>query len=180
MKRFNQEPPFIAAPYAEMSYLLSMENEKDSPGVYIPPPLFYVATFFAALFLQKKIFITDALFQLVVIKITGVLLLMIALLFLSTSLRQFLKSKNTLVPIKPATSLQTTGIYTISRNPMYLGLAILYLGITCLIGNWWQLILLPLLLLIVQLFVIRPEEQYLTRRFGNLYLQYKKKVRRWL
>jgi len=157
-----------------------MENAKDSPGVYLPPPLVYVATFFAAVFLQKKGFINDALFQVTSTKIAGALLLAIALVFLFTSLRQFFQTRNTLVPIKPATSLQTTGIYTISRNPMYAGLAILYLGLACFVGNWWHAILFPLLLFTVQVFIIIPEEKYLTRRFGEAYLQYRKKVRRWV
>lgn len=157
-----------------------MENKKDSPGVYVPPPLFYVAIFFIAFFLQKKIFIPDAWLHIPFIKIAGVLLLAIALLFLITSLRMFLQSRNTVMLIRPASSLQTTGIYNISRNPMYAGLAILYLGMTCMLGNWWHLILFPLLLLLVQTYIIRPEEAYLTRRFGNMYLEYKKRVRRWL
>jgi protein-S-isoprenylcysteine O-methyltransferase Ste14 len=157
-----------------------MESKKDSPGVYIPPPLFYVLIFLTAVFLQKEVSINDSLFHLQIIKAAGILLLAISLCFLVTSLRKFFKSKNTLILIKPATSLQTNGIYSISRNPMYVGLAILYLGITCFIGNWWNIILLPLLLLIVQGYIINREEKYLDRRFGQEYLDYKTKVRRWL
>ena len=161
-------------------YFLPMENKQDSPGVYIPPPLFYAATFFAAAFIQKQVPVDDTVFHMPIMKAAGVLLLVIAPWFLVSSLRMFLKSKNTLVPIKPATSLQTTGIYRISRNPMYTGLAIVYLGISCLLGNWWHFILFPLLLFILYAYVIVPEEKYLTRRFGQSYLDYRLKVRRWL
>jgi protein-S-isoprenylcysteine O-methyltransferase Ste14 len=155
-------------------------NASKSPGVYIPPPLFYVLIFIAALFIQKKIPLDNALFQLPVIKIAGILFLIIALFFLFRSLRQFLLSKNTLILIKPASSLQTTGIYRISRNPMYMGLAIVYLGLTCLIGDWWNLILFPLLFLIVQEYIIKRKEKYLKLEFGQQYEEYKKTVRRWL
>ncbi len=157
-----------------------MENEKDSPRVYIPPPLFYVVIFLLARFIQKKVWIDDSLFHLPITKACGILCLIISLFFLVRSLRQFLQSKNTLILIKPASSLQQNGIYNISRNPMYVGLLIVYFGITCLIGNWWNIILFPLLFLIVQEYIIKKEESYLERAFGEEYLEYKNKVRRWL
>lgn len=63
---------------------------------------------------------------------------------------------------------------------MYVGLSLLYLGIACIIGNWWNFFLFPLLLLIVQEYVIKREEKYLVRRFGEAYLDYRRKVRRWI
>jgi protein-S-isoprenylcysteine O-methyltransferase Ste14 len=157
-----------------------MKNKKDHPGIYVPPPIIYALTFLAAVFIQKKVPINDSLFHRQVTKIVGVGLLIIALFFLLRSLRQFVLSKNTLVTIMPTHSLQTNGIYSITRNPMYLGLAIVYLGISCLIGNWWNIILFPFLLLIIQQYMINREEKYLERRFGQVYLDYKSKVRRWL
>jgi protein-S-isoprenylcysteine O-methyltransferase Ste14 len=106
--------------------------------------------------------------------------LIVALYFLVRSLRQFFLTKNTLILIKPASSLQITGIYRITRNPMYVGLAILYLGITCFIGNWWNVILFPLLFIIVQAYIIKREERYLELEFGEQYNAYKETVRRWL
>ena len=157
-----------------------MANRADNPGVYIPPPLIYVLTFLAAVYAQKIYRIDDSMFHKRSVKIAGIIFLMIALFFLVRSLRQFIKSKNTLVTIKPSSSLQANGIYSLTRNPMYVGLAIVYLGISCLIGNWWNIILFPLLLFIVQEYIIKSEEKYLERRFGQVYLDYKSKVRRWL
>ncbi|MDQ6844193.1 MAG: isoprenylcysteine carboxylmethyltransferase family protein [Bacteroidota bacterium] len=157
-----------------------MESKKDNPGVYIPPPLFYVLTFLIALFIQKKVFIDDSLFHHRSANIAGVVLLIISLFFLVRSLRQFFQSKNTLVTVKPAFSLQTNGIYGMTRNPMYVGLAVVYLGISCLTGNWWNIILFPFLLLFVQEYIIKREEKYLERRFGQSYVGYKSKVRRWI
>jgi len=130
--------------------------------------------------MQKIIPITDILFHRTVIKIIGAIFIIAALYFSVRSLRQFFLTKNTLILIKPASSLQITGIYGITRNPMYVGLAILYLGITCLIGNWWNVILFPLLFIIVQEYIIKREEKYLELEFGKEYNEYKKTVRRWL
>lgn len=157
-----------------------MKEKQDSPGVYIPPPLLYVLVFLAAVFLQKKFYINDAIFNLKLTKTAGVLFLIAAIYFSVTSLTNFFKSRNTVVLIKPATSLQTNGIYSISRNPMYVSLTLMYLGITCFVGNWWNIILLPVLVFIVQAYVIKKEEKYLERAFGVQYLEYKKRVRRWL
>lgn len=160
-----------------------MNNQIDKskgPGVYIPPPLFYVLIFLAAVLIQQMIPIAYKIFQLPTIKIAGILFLFTAFFFLFRSLRQFFQSKNTVILIKPASELQTTGIYAISRNPMYLGLFIVYLGITCFIGNWWNIILLPLLFIIVQEYIIKREEKYLVLEFGRKYEEYRRTVRRWL
>lgn len=157
-----------------------MKEKKDSPGVYIPPPLVYVFTFLIAGVAQKRFPIDDSFFYHQGAKITGVAFLALSLFFQVRSLRQFFKSRNTLITIKPAFSLQTNGIYGITRNPMYVGLALVYLGISCLVGNWWNIILFPFLLLIVQEYIIKREEKYLERRFGQDYIKYKHKVRRWV
>lgn len=160
--------------------MINKIDKSKGPGVYIPPPLFYVLIFIAAVLIQQIIPIADKLFQLLTVKVVGIMFLLIAFFFLFRSLRQFFLSKNTVILIKPAAALQTTGVYGISRNPMYIGLTIVYLGITCFIGNWWNIILSPLLFLIVQEYVIKREEKYLVLEFGQQYEDYRMTVRRWL
>ncbi|HOZ81956.1 MAG TPA: isoprenylcysteine carboxylmethyltransferase family protein [Bacteroidia bacterium] len=155
-------------------------DTSKGPGVYIPPPLFYVLIFVAAVYIQKKVPILDSALHTLVIKSLGIILFITALFFLFRSLRQFFITKNTIILIKPASSLQTTGIFAITRNPMYVGLAIVYLGVTIFIGNWWNIILFPILILIVQEYIIKREESYLAIEFEQEYENYKKKVRRWL
>lgn len=160
---------------------MNMQIDKfKGPGVYFPPPLLYVLIFILALFIQRMIPIADTLFHLRIIKAVGIIFLIIALFFLARSLRQFFQSKNTVILFKPALSLQKTGIYGISRNPMYVGLVLAYIGITCSIGNWWNIILFPILFVIVQEYIIKREEKYLELEFGQQYIEYKKTVRRWL
>lgn len=150
------------------------------PGVYIPPPLFYVLIFIGGVLLQKSIPINHNILHTPMAKVVAMLLFLAALFFLIRSLKQFFITKNTVILFKPATSLQTTGIYAITRNPMYVGLALVYLGATVFIGNWWNIILFPILILIVQEYIIKREESYLAIEFGQEYEFYKKKVRRWL
>lgn len=160
-----------------------MQKEQDlsrGPRVYVPPPFFYVAAFLIAKALQARFPIRTPPFGTPAAEIAGIALIVAALFFLSRSLRQFFASGNTVVLIRPAKSLQTTGIYAITRNPMYLGLALAYLGAAGLAGSWWTLILFPVLILIVQGYIIRREERYLALEFGAEYEAYRKRVRRWI
>lgn len=155
-------------------------KQADSPGINIPPPLIYAVIFLAAVFIQKKISIDDHVFKNRIIPIIGILFILIAIYYSVRSMNQFIQTKNTIIPNKPAESLQTTGIYHSTRNPMYLSLMMIYLGLSCLIGNWWNIILLPLLFLIIQEYIIKKEEKYLVRRFGQEYIDYSHRVRRWI
>lgn len=155
-------------------------NKKNHPGVYVPPPLIYVAFFFISFVLQKMYPLDRSWLNTKGSQYLGYLLILLFCLLAFVAIRKFFISKNTLVTIKPATSLQTTGIYRFTRNPMYLSLLFLYGGIAFFKGNWWTFLLLPLLIAIIQLYVIRNEEEYLQNAFGEQYEAYKKRVRRWI
>lgn len=160
--------------------LTTASKVKDHPGVYVPPPLLYVAVFFISIFIQRQFPLSVSFFGTKTAFVAGILLVTTALTILLPALILFFQTKNTLITIKPANSLQTSGIYSISRNPMYLGLLTLYMGIGCFKGNLWTFILVPLLVLIITHFVIRNEEAYLVRTFGADYAAYQKKVKRWI
>ena len=162
-----------------LTFGMQMQSQNDNPGVYIPPPLLYVATFFAATLIQRLLPLNKAFFYSASSKLLGSALVLIGLVFTIPALQQFLRTKNTLVTIKPANSLQTTGIYSVSRNPMYVSLLLIYSGLSFIIGNGWNFVLLPFLILLVQEYVIKREEKYLDRRFGQQYADYKTRVRRW-
>jgi protein-S-isoprenylcysteine O-methyltransferase Ste14 len=158
-----------------------MKNAKDSPGVYMPPPFFYAGIFLLSFILQGYFTIKRGFFfHSPIANVLGVMVFVTGLAFSIPAIRQFFKTKNTLIPNKPASSLQTTGIYAMSRNPMYTGLFLNYLGLAFIFGNWWTLFLLPLLYFLITYRVILPEEKYLSRAFGDAYTEYKKKVRRWV
>jgi protein-S-isoprenylcysteine O-methyltransferase Ste14 len=96
------------------------------------------------------------------------------------SIGRFRRSKTSIVPIRPAEALVLSGSYRYTRNPMYVSLALLTIGCGLLLATWWPIVPLVPTLVIVQLFVILPEERYLRRRFGTAYEAYTRRVRRWL
>jgi protein-S-isoprenylcysteine O-methyltransferase Ste14 len=83
-------------------------------------------------------------------------------------------------PWKPTTALVTTGPFRVSRNPMYLGLTLMYVAITVWRNSLWPMLLLPGVMALMHYGVIRREEEYLTRLFGGRYKDYRRRVRRWL
>ncbi len=94
----------------------------------------------------------------------------------------FLKAKTTANPMKPhnASSLVKTGLYRYTRNPMYLGIAILLTGWSIQLGSLTPLIGPPLFIFIITHMQIRPEERALAQVIGEAYLRYKSEVPRWL
>ena len=72
------------------------------------------------------------------------------------------------------------GPYRYSRNPLYVGLLALSLGLALLLPTFWGLVLFPAAVLLILWGAIRPEEQFLHQRFGAPYEDYTRRVRRWL
>lgn len=154
--------------------------KQDNAGVYIPPPLIYAAIFLISILIQNIFPLSKLFFETSAARIAGWILIITGLVFDLPAVFRFFRTKNTLITIKPANSLQVSGIYSFTRNPMYLGLLFLYSGIGLLAGSWWTFILIPLLIVVISNYVIKGEENYLERTFGQSFLDYKIKVRRWI
>ena len=149
----------------------------DHAGVVVPPPLIYVAFFLAGLALQRYVPMA---------RLPGWTELLAAVLIMSWlvltvwSFRRFWTSGTSMIPVRPATTLVIEGPYRLTRNPMYLGLLFLYLGVACWSGRTWPLLLAPILVYVVHVTVIGREERYLIRKFGDDYRRYQAMVRPWL
>lgn len=96
------------------------------------------------------------------------------------ALHTLTRANTTFDTMKPTTALVTAGPYRYSRNPIYLSLTLLYLGVALLINALWILLVVVPLLVVIQRGVIAREEAYLTRKFGDVYKRYKAQVRRWI
>jgi protein-S-isoprenylcysteine O-methyltransferase Ste14 len=89
------------------------------------------------------------------------------------------RAGTTFLPNKRADQLVTGGAFRFRRNPIYMGEVLIFLGLAELTHNIWFAILAPLFALAVHLLAILPEEQHLETRFGQAYLDYKERTRRW-
>jgi protein-S-isoprenylcysteine O-methyltransferase Ste14 len=153
-------------------------NEPDSSRSRIPPPLFYVVGFMVGVALELA-FPVD--WPPTAVAVVAALIGIGLWLALDGAAMLFFRRAGTsMVPVKPTTALVTSGPYRFSRNPMYLGMAFLYIGMAFAVGAIWALTVLPLVIAAVDQLVIAREEAYLVDKFGRPYSQYMRQTRRWL
>ena len=110
----------------------------------------------------------------------GVALIVIGAGHMFTSLALFARSRTTIIPHHRSSAFVTRGAYRWTRNPMYVGMTLICLGIAALTGSVWAVLFLPLSVIAIDRGVIRMEEQQLEETFGAAYSAYKSRVRRWL
>lgn len=150
------------------------------PGVTFPPPLYFVVGFLAGWLLHRLFPLSLAGERGVATKVAGWILIVLGAALTTWAMATFSRHETTVIPRRPATRMVTDGPYGWSRNPMYVSMALAYLGIALLAGTVWPVVLLPLVLLLLTTFVIRREERYLADAFGAAYSAYRSRVRRWL
>jgi protein-S-isoprenylcysteine O-methyltransferase Ste14 len=155
-----------------------MSEHPDHPGVRFPPPIVYAVAVVAGWLLNRQwpVPIGAASPR----RVLGWLLIVVWAVLTASSFRSFWRRHTSIVPIRPATALVIAGPYRFTRNPMYLGLALLTVGFGLLLNTWWPIVLLIPTLVAIRFSVIAPEERYLHRRFGAEYDAYTRQVRRWL
>ncbi len=110
----------------------------------------------------------------------GSFAILIGLLLLAHAAGMFKAAETDLVPFQNVTSLVTTGVYRVTRNPMYLGMALVLLGTACTVGAATGLLVPPIFMAIIEFRFIRPEEAMLRELFGGEFEDYCKLVRRWI
>ncbi len=100
----------------------------------------------------------------------------------AVSVAAFVRAKTTVNPMAPERSnaLVISGLYRISRNPMYLGMAMILVGIALYLGAPLALLMALLFVFLIERWQIAPEERALEEKFGDQYRAYKKRVRRWI
>ena len=156
----------------------AMTNPADNAGVRVPPPLLYALAVLGGYVLNRRWPVTVG--EGTVVNVLALTFAVAGLALAASSIRNFRRSRTSIVPIRPATALVISGPYRFTRNPMYVSMAAMTIAAGLLVNSWWVMVLLVIVLLIVRVFVIGPEERYLQRRFGADYVAYMHKVRRWM
>jgi protein-S-isoprenylcysteine O-methyltransferase Ste14 len=156
----------------------SSSGGPDHADVRVPPPLIYLAVFLVALGLQRVLPL-PAIPKMIRFA-AGSIMIVAGIALAAWSVGLFRRAGTSLIPIKPTTTLVISGPYHFTRNPMYLSLLSVYVGAALMMRTLWALLLLPLVIVAIRYLVIRKEEQYLQRKFGDAFLSYKASVRRWI
>lgn len=153
--------------------------EKDNPGVIAPPPLIFLGGLLLG-GLLAWLFPAQVLLPSGWNWVAGIILVAAGLAIIVTAIVQMRRAETNVEPWKPTTRILDTGLYGVSRNPIYVAMALVFIGIAFLFNSFWFLPTLFLVLPVIHYGVILREEKYLESKFGDEYLSYKKRVRRWL
>jgi protein-S-isoprenylcysteine O-methyltransferase Ste14 len=151
---------------------------QDNPEVIAPPPLIYAGPLAVGLLLSR-VFPVKFLPRVAALSL-GSLCIGIASMLIRSAIGEMRRANTSANPTRSVTALVTEGPFRYTRNPLYMSLTLLYAGIALIANAAWALLLLPVVLLIINRGVIDREERYLERKFGEQYLHYKARVRRWL
>lgn len=173
-----------------------MTASDDTAGVIAPPPLIYIGFVllgWAILQISATPAVASAIgpdaagwlglgfgLETQARRLVALPLILGGLLLDGAAAGYFRRIGTAVEPWKPSTALATGGLYRLSRNPIYLGFAITYVGLAVAMDSVLVLLLLIPCLWVVDRFVIRREERYLSARFGPEYEAYRARVRRWL
>lgn len=152
-----------------------MANQDRGAGVNFPPPLVYLGM----LLLGP---VVDWLLGLPPLPIPvsfSMIFLLPGLILIGAAIGLFRRTGENPVPSTPTQTIIDTGIYARTRNPMYLGMAIAYVGLAIILHSMPSILFLPIAVMIINSQVIAREERYLEATFGAAYAAYKLRVRRW-
>lgn len=152
-----------------------------NPGVHYPPPLLFVLGIGLAWLMGRVVplpLVPDSLRP--VSLIVGYVAIVLASATITWAMLTFRRADTAIYPNQPATAVVARGPYRFSRNPMYVGLTALNLGIALVSNSLWMIAALPIVLWLLTVLVIRREEAYLSSAFGETYDEYRRAVRRWL
>jgi protein-S-isoprenylcysteine O-methyltransferase Ste14 len=147
-------------------------------GVIAPPPVIYLGALGVGFGLDAAIG-TGSLPSIVAVPI-GAASIIAGAGLLRSFLRAFQRAGTPVDPYTPSEAIVTDGPYRLTRNPAYLGMALTYAGIAIVANAPWALVPLPVAIAVIDRGVIAREERYLERRFGRPYVDYKRRVRRWM
>ena len=156
----------------------SDRNGRDNPGVIAPPPLIFAGGLAAGLLLNRlrpTPFLPRTLS-----KVLGWPLVVGGLLLGLWGFREMRRAGTNVDPYHPTTAIVEAGPYAFTRNPLYMGMALVYFGTSARANVLPAALLLPVVLHLVDRGVIKREERYLEGKFGDEYLRYKGRVWRWI
>jgi protein-S-isoprenylcysteine O-methyltransferase Ste14 len=154
------------------------DNGQDNPGIWVPPPLPYLLALLLGLLLDRRAhvpFVPRGIARVLGWPLVGGGMALAA--WFGRTMRD---ADTTFRTDKPVSRVVQDGPFRYSRNPGYLSLTMLYAGIAVRRNALWAVVLLPLVVYVIQREVIEREERYLERTFGEEYLAYKARVRRWV
>jgi protein-S-isoprenylcysteine O-methyltransferase Ste14 len=157
---------------------MTVSDAAENAGVIARPPVLFTTAFVIGMLLE---WLMPTSF---VPGMTGPALGIVFVLggsgLMAVAMRYFRLAGTRIETYLPSTELVTAGPYQLSRNPIYVAMTLIYVGLALAADALWPLAVLPLLLVVLHFGVVRREEAYLEHKFGDAYHAYRARVRRWI
>lgn len=168
----------VRASHACYKQKMTISPRPDHAGVLVPAPVIYMLALGVGLLLQLKwpVLFIPKHWGLTL----GCLLVLASIPIIVSTLISMKKAQTAFDARKSTTSIISEGMFRYTRNPTYVSLTLLGAGVSTLLCSIWMLCTLVIAVVITHWSVIKPEERYLTEKFGAEYLQYAQNVRRWV
>jgi len=158
----------------------SAAGAPDVAGVIALPPFIFLGFLVAAAVLEAVVPLPVLGAHALARYLAGAALAACGFVLIGVGMRRFVAAGTNIPPNLPTTALVVDGIYGRTRNPLYLGTILVYLGLSIAAGSLWAIVLVVPLLWVINVGVVAREERYLERKFGDAYRAYKGRVRRWV
>ena len=152
----------------------------DVLGVIALPPLIFLGFLAAAAVLEAMVPLPIPVAHSLAHYVAGAVFAGGGFVMIALGTRRFVAAGTNVPPTLPTTALVVDGIYRRTRNPLYLGLTFVYLGLGVAAGSLWAIGMVVPLLWVINVGVVKREERYLERKFGDAYRAYKARLRRWI
>jgi protein-S-isoprenylcysteine O-methyltransferase Ste14 len=169
-----------AAPQSDGGEAAGGSGAADVAGVIALPPLIFLRFLLAATVLEAFVPLPFLAAHALARYLASAALAAGGFVMIGMGTRRFVAAGTNIPPYLPTTALVVDGIYGRTRNPLYLGTTLVYLGLSVAAGSLWAIVLVVPLLWVINVGVVAREERYLERKFGDAYRAYKARVRRWV
>ena len=177
-RRFSSYDVALAAIYRATLRQKMDQSSQDTPGVIAFPPLIWLVN--AVTSVLVHLFIRLPIMSYRICLVCGIVFIILAPALALSALRTMKAAGTNVHPSEPALTIVRDGPFRFTRNPMYLALCLLQVALGFFLNDWITLLFVLPLAMILHYGVVLREERYLTAKFGEPYLQYKRDVRRWI
>ncbi len=154
-----------------------MNDDPGNAGVSAPPPLIFAGALALGFLLERTLHVGEP--DNIVAKRLGTAAIAGGVLLSGVAIASFKRAGTNVSPYGPSTEFVARGVFSFTRNPMYVGATSVYIGIALRTRSIPALVLLPVALALIDSGVVDREERYLERRFGDTYRAYRERVPRW-
>jgi protein-S-isoprenylcysteine O-methyltransferase Ste14 len=153
-------------------------DRPDNPGVIAFPPLIWLVN--AVISVLVHLFVQTPIMRYGICLVCGIVFIILAPTLALSAFRTMKSAGTNVHPSEPALTIVRGGPFRFTRNPLYLALCLLQIALGFFLNDWITLLFVVPLTVIFHYGVVLREERYLTAKFGESYLQYKREVRRWI